>query len=118
MPDLFAKIRPSSLFLTEKCMRQVRTSLVPPPLSAQPSDRAGASHDLDLAASAPGTENWASKEAWVPRSIARVERRGDVFYFRMAVPKQWVSTLGKREIKLSLRTCEPTKSRLWGRALS
>src|SRR3972149_5408774 len=33
MPDLFAKIRPSSLFLTEKCKRQVRTSLVPPPAS-------------------------------------------------------------------------------------
>ena len=54
----------------------------------------------------------------MPRSIARVERRGDVFYFRMAVPKQWVSTVGKREIKLSLRTCKPTKSRLRGRALS
>jgi integrase len=36
----------------------------------------------------------------------------------MAVPKRWVSTAGKQEIKLSLRTCDPTKSRLWGRTLS
>jgi integrase len=54
----------------------------------------------------------------VPRSIARVVRRGDVFYFRMAVPVRWVTSFGKSEIKLSLRTCDPVKSRLWGRSLS
>ena len=54
----------------------------------------------------------------MPRSIPRVVRRGDVYYFRMAVPDRLASTLGKREIKLSLRTCDPTESGLLGRVLS
>ena len=54
----------------------------------------------------------------MPRSIPRVMRRGDVFYFRMAVPKRWVPTVGKQEIKLSLQTCDPIKSRLRGRSFS
>jgi hypothetical protein len=47
----------------------------------------------------------------VPRSIARVVRRGDTFYFRMAVPRQLAARLGKRELKVSLRTCSPGAAR-------
>ena len=54
----------------------------------------------------------------MPRSIARVVRRGDTFYFRMAVPRQWAARLGKRELKVSLRTCNPIDARLRGRVLS
>ena len=54
----------------------------------------------------------------MPRSIARVVRRGDTFYFRMAVPRQLAARLGKRELKVSLRTCNPVDAKVRGRVLS
>ena len=36
----------------------------------------------------------------------RLVRRGGVFYFRMAVPKEWVATLGRGEIKSTLKTTD------------
>ena len=52
------------------------------------------------------------------RSVSRVVRRGDTFYFRMAIPRQLVDRLGRREVKLSLRTCSLRDARLRGRLLS
>ena len=52
------------------------------------------------------------------RSIPRVVRRGDVFYFRMAVPKHLVSKIGRSEIKVSLRSCDRKFSNVVGRTVS
>jgi hypothetical protein len=52
------------------------------------------------------------------RSIPRLVRRGNVFYFRAAVPRGLARMLGRVEIKLSLRTCDARTSLLWGRVLS
>lgn len=54
----------------------------------------------------------------MPRSIARVVRRGDTFYFRMAIPRHLAARLGKRELKVSLRTCSPMDAKVRGRVLS
>lgn len=54
----------------------------------------------------------------MPRSIARVVRRGDVFYFRMAIPRRLMRRLGKRELKVSLRTSNPVDAKVRGRVLS
>ena len=46
-----------------------------------------------------------------------VLRRGNVLYFRKAVPAALVAQLGKREFKLSLRTSDPVLARIRSRAL-
>lgn len=52
------------------------------------------------------------------RSLPRVVRRNQTFYFRMAVPRHLTRRIGSREIKLSLRTGDPTTARLSGSRLS
>lgn len=54
----------------------------------------------------------------MPRSVPRVVRRGNSFYFRMAVPRLLIGRLGKREVKVSLRTCNPVDANVRGRMLS
>ena len=53
----------------------------------------------------------------MPRSMARIIRRGELFYFRMAVPRQHADLVGQREFKVSLRTSDPTEARVRGRLL-
>ena len=48
----------------------------------------------------------------------RLVRRGGVFYFRMAVPKEWVATLGRAEIKTTLKTTDRAKATLLCRKIS
>lgn len=50
--------------------------------------------------------------------LAYLCRRGDVFYFRMVVPKPLVQRLCKRELKLSLKTVDLTIARQRCRFLS
>jgi len=52
------------------------------------------------------------------RSPTRVTRRNQTFYFRMAVPRHLTGRIGLREIKLSLRTGDPTTAHLIGRRVS
>jgi hypothetical protein len=54
----------------------------------------------------------------LPRSVSRVVRRGDTFYFRIAVPRAHHGLIRLREVKVSLRTCDPVEARLRGRLLS
>ena len=42
--------------------------------------------------------------------IPRVVRRGGVFYFRMAVPKDLVSAVGRGEAKSTLNTTDRAKA--------
>ena len=49
---------------------------------------------------------------------ARLVRRGGVFYFRMAVPKVWVTTLRRDEIKTTLKTTDRAKATLMCRKIS
>ncbi len=48
----------------------------------------------------------------------RLVRRCGVFYFRMAVPTTWVETLGRSEVKTSLRTTDRAKATLLCRKIS
>lgn len=50
--------------------------------------------------------------------MPRVVRRGNQFYFRVAVPLALVDRLGQRELKVSLRTCSPSEAKCRGRVLS
>jgi len=54
----------------------------------------------------------------LPRSVTRVVRRGNVFCFRMAVPRHLRVHIGRHEIKLSLRTSDPCTGNVRGRILS
>ena len=45
-------------------------------------------------------------------SVAHLARRGDVFYFRRAIPKALVPVFGRRELKLSLGTDERHTARM------
>ncbi|MDB5512309.1 MAG: hypothetical protein JWR08_1792, partial [Enterovirga sp.] len=54
----------------------------------------------------------------MPGSLPRLVRRGDVFYFRMAVPRRLVVQLGTREIKVSLKTSDRALANLRCRSLS
>lgn len=50
--------------------------------------------------------------------VSRLVRRSDVFYFRAAVPRSLTKRLGLHEIKLSLRTSDPTLAKVRSRVLS
>jgi hypothetical protein len=50
--------------------------------------------------------------------MPRVVRRGNQFYFRVAVPLALVERVGQRELKVSLRTCSPSEAKCRGRVLS
>lgn len=45
-------------------------------------------------------------------SVAHLARRGEVFYFRRAIPKALVPVFGRRELKLSLGTAERATARM------
>lgn len=48
----------------------------------------------------------------------RLVRRNGVFYFRMAVPKEWVTVLGRGEVKTTLQTTDRAKATLLCRKIS
>lgn len=54
----------------------------------------------------------------MPRSTPRIVRRGNAYYFRMAVPRHLTHRLQGHEIKISLRTADPLLARLRGTSLS
>lgn len=51
-------------------------------------------------------------------SITRLVRRGEIFYFRMAVPRQLVPRMRRSELKVSLRTSDPLAAKVRSRLLS
>ncbi|WP_442873826.1 DUF6538 domain-containing protein [Aurantimonas sp. C2-6-R+9] len=51
----------------------------------------------------------------MPRSLKRVTRRRDVFYFRMAVPARLRSLINQWEMNVSLRTSGPLVAKVRGR---
>ena len=48
----------------------------------------------------------------------RLVRRGGIFYFRMAVPKTWIATLGRNELKTTLKTTDRARATLLCRKIS
>jgi integrase len=51
-------------------------------------------------------------------SISRLVRRNGLFYYRMATPRRLAAHLGRKELKLSLRTRDPLEARVRARLLS
>lgn len=51
-------------------------------------------------------------------SVTRLVRRGAMFYFRMAVPRQLVPRMRRSEVKVSLRTSDPLAATVRSRLLS
>lgn len=43
-------------------------------------------------------------------AISRLVRRNGLFYYRMATPRRLAAQLGRRELKLSLRTRDPLEA--------
>ncbi len=52
------------------------------------------------------------------QSAPHVVRRGNNFYFRLAVPRKLIAKVGTREVKFSLRTSDPVEAKVRGRLLS
>lgn len=52
------------------------------------------------------------------QSVTRLVRRGAVFYFRMAVPRELVSRMQRSEVKVSLKTDDPLIATVRSRLLS
>lgn len=51
-------------------------------------------------------------------ALSHLVRRGDAFYFRMAVPSQIASRVQTCEVKVSLRTSDPLAAKVRSRLLS
>ncbi len=70
-------------------------------------------------ASSSGTESWYRKGFSLANYVVPyLTRRGNVFWFRMAVPENLVHRVGRREIKFSLRSSHPSVARMRCRILT